>query len=37
MTLQNQTGNSADIVITAQEGNSYSLTICQFCALKKLF
>lgn len=38
MTLQKQTGNTADhTVIVAQEGNSLCLTICRFCASKKLF
>lgn len=36
MTLQKQTGNSADMVVTAQEGNSHFLTVRQFCASKKL-
>lgn len=38
VTLQKQTGNSAGhTVIVAQEGNSLSLTTCQFCTSKRLF
>lgn len=37
VTSWKQTRNSADMVITAQEGNSHFLIICQFCPSAKWF